>query len=421
MWENWDDVGYSTIIGSTAEESEDESHRNNVEMIHSKLSASLSKAYIEVKNQSPEEYARMRDLLFEQLREYIDTIAENYYPSPFHSFHHAKQVVLNTNHLIELSIKHPGTWTISHAQAFCLLFAALVHDVDHWGLTNAYMIKENLHGLSTKYPDGSLAEHKSIDLSIKLLKESKFDKLREVICGLNFHQRTPTTNPRMENHDLSVFEGVITTLILSTDIMNPQRIATSRSKWDQTFNTPDDAEAEQLDGRDEAILEQLLQLADIGHCTQRWETLIAWNQRLLTELVSASKAGRGIDPSDVWFNGQISFFDNYIVPLTERIRISGIFSNDISDTFLLGTLRNKVRWTEEGVTLCERMKEIARSDASPRRFSTSSIEFCIDHEVSKAPLVRPLLQLRPSMSSTAPPTSAYSENAIQSQRNIWSR
>jgi hypothetical protein len=417
----WDDVGYSTIPGSTQEVEDEVLQHTLLETIHPILSTALFNAYSEVDSGSPEEISGASEVLLRQLREYIEIVAENYHKSPFHSFRHATQVVLNANHLVELAMTHPGTWAMSKAQAFCLLFAALIHDVDHLGLTNAYMIKENFNGLSTKYPDGSLAEHKSIDLSLALLKEPKFDALRVAICSLQFFHGSTATVPRDQNPDLSAFERMITTLLLSTDIMNPERTALSRSKWNQTFNSQSDTSAEEMDRKDETILELLLQLADVGHCAQRWETLILWNQRCLTEFVSAAANGKGIDPSDAWFKGQISFFDHYIIPLAERIRMGDIFSQDVSDIFLNSALRNKVRWNEEGAIVCDNMKEIAHREAE-LRLSALNNESGIDEEASKALRhAENVPRARMSMSSTAPSTAPSSENAYQPQHTIWSR
>ena len=399
----WDDVGYSTL------EDEDESQQTLVETIHSALGSALSKASFTADRGSSDKYAEVFEMVLSQLKEYVMRVAENYHSAHFHSFRHAAQVFLNAYHLVELAMTHPGTWSMSSAHAFCLLFCALIHDIDHHGLTNTQMIKENVNGLSTKYSDGSLAEHNSIDLALTILQEPQFNDLHEAICRLKLYNRSVDNN-------LDAFTRMVTALVLSTDIMSAERMATNRSKWNKTFNIKVDLSSENADVRDESILENLLQLADVGHCTQRWETFVLWNQRLLTELVSAAAKGKGADPSDVWFNGQTSFFDNYIIPLSERIRMGNIFSQDISDTFLFGAIRNKMKWKEEGAVLCQRMKEVAH-EASLQ--ATTSIDSDLDDE-NRALIVSSdkAAKDRLSLSSTVPSTE---NNSTESQPNIWSR
>ena len=52
---------------------------------------------------------------------------------------------------------------------------------------------------------------------------------------------------------------------------------------------------------------------------------IKWNERLFQELYRAYKAGRlAKDPSTFWFQGELGFFDNYVIPLAQKMKDCGV-------------------------------------------------------------------------------------------------
>lgn len=53
---------------------------------------------------------------------------------------------------------------------FGIIFSALIHDVDHWGVSNAQLIKEGAP-MADKYKGKSVAEQNSVDLAWDLLME----------------------------------------------------------------------------------------------------------------------------------------------------------------------------------------------------------------------------------------------------------
>ena len=51
-----------------------------------------------------------------------------------------------------------------------------------------------------------------------------------------------------------------------------------------------------------------------------------WNERLFMELYQAYLNGHmDKDPSTFWYNGEIGFFDNYIIPLAKKLETCGVF------------------------------------------------------------------------------------------------
>ena len=63
-------------------------------------------------------------------------------------------------------------------------------------------------------------------------------------------------------------------------------------------------------------------------CTlmQHWHVYQKWNERLFHEMYSAFQTGRwSKDPSAGWYQGEIGFFDNYIIPLAKKLKDCGVF------------------------------------------------------------------------------------------------
>lgn len=105
-----------------------------------------------------------------------------------------------------------------------------------------------------------------------------------------------------------------------------------------------------------SVLEQLIQAADVAHLMQSWPVFLKWNKKLYDELWAAMLAGRGPNVSANWFNGQIQFFDFYVIPLAQRISQCGVFGS-LGTLFLENARENRDRWRLEGELQCRIMHE----------------------------------------------------------------
>ena len=86
---------------------------------------------------------------------------------------------------------------------------------------------------------------------------------------------------------------------------------------------------------------------------QHWSVYIKWNEKLFDELYQSYKAGSSDkDPSESWFQGEIGFFDFYIIPLAMKLKECGVFGMT-SDEFLKYALENRKRWENEGNEIVE--------------------------------------------------------------------
>jgi hypothetical protein len=65
-------------------------------------------------------------------------------------------------------------------------------------------------------------------------------------------------------------------------------------------------------------------------------------------MYEAYKAGRmGKSPAEIWYNGEIGFFDFYVIPLAKKIGDCGVFGVS-SDEFLKYAEANRKEWALKG-------------------------------------------------------------------------
>ena len=75
------------------------------------------------------------------------------------------------------------------------------------------------------------------------------------------------------------------------------------------------------------------------------------------EMRQAYGAGRmGADPASFWYEGEIGFFDNYIIPLAKKLKECNVFGVS-SDECLIYALKNRDEWKEQGQEIVKEMVE----------------------------------------------------------------
>ena len=212
------------------------------------------------------------------------------------------------------------------------MFAALIHDVDHCGVPNAQLVKENAY-VANVYKGKSVAEQNSVDLSWNLLMDPSYDELRQTICG---------TKAELER-----FRALTVNSVMATDIVDKELKALRNARWDRAFCeksaapiTPS-AVRDNVNRKATIVIEHLIQASDISHTMQHWHIYRKWNERLFHEMYDAYRKGRSEkDPSDFWAKGEIGFFDFYIIPLAKKLKDCGVFGVS-SDEYLNYAEKNR--------------------------------------------------------------------------------
>jgi hypothetical protein len=179
-----------------------------------------------------------------------------------------------------------------------LQFAALIHDVKHIGLPNA-QLKKDEHCLSVVYCQGSYLERQSIQVGLGIFIE-EFPELSSTVLKM-----------------CPEFLHLVTSAVLATDVANPTTQQTIQDRFERLMNGTSESVTE-LE-KTISIVEQILLMADVGHCSQSYENFLKWNECFFYECLKNHKAGKGFDPRDGWFHGEIGFLEGYILPLTDRV------------------------------------------------------------------------------------------------------
>jgi class 3 adenylate cyclase len=316
----------------------------------------------------------------EELRAYVARIASMYRDVHFHSFEHASHVTMsaqklinkvvlrnstefggfNANHhdkkkkdghkeMLEQADLFFSTYGISAdpLAQFAVVFAALVHDVEHRGVPNVQLIKEQ-PDLGWKYKNKSVAENNSIRIAWSELLKPEFSNLRRCIFG--------------SDDDESRFRQLLINVVIATDITDKERRAGERERWQSAFlsNEPfkwdnewqnkseDKLPSIDVSLKATVVLEQIVLASDVAHTMQHWLTYVKWNERLYKEMWAAYASGRAEkDPTECWYKGEIGFFDGYIIPLATKLKECGVFGS-AGDEYLGNALRNKAEWIEKG-------------------------------------------------------------------------
>jgi hypothetical protein len=226
---------------------------------------------------------------------------------------------------------------------FAVVFAALIHDVDHSGVSNLQLVKEGSR-LATLYNDKSVAEQNSVDIAWDLLMDPQYENLRYTIYSTSaeFHR----------------FRSLVVNAVMATDIMDKDLKKLRNDRWDVAFDPKQDQGCLSAVNRKATIvIEHLIQASDVAHTMQHWHVYRKWNERLFQELYRAYQMGRlESDPSESWYQGEIGFFDFYIIPLAKKLKDCGVFGVS-SDEYLSYALQNRKEWERRGKTIVGEMSQ----------------------------------------------------------------
>jgi len=287
----------------------------------------------------------------QDLRAYVFEIAALYGDIPFHNFEHASHVLLATNKLMDRmynqskmkpSHLHEMTYGISSdpLARFAMLLASLIHDVGHTGIPNAVLVKEEAR-IALMYDNESVAEQHSLTLAWKTLMKPRYEKLRSCIYEDNVERKR--------------FRSILVNAVMATDISNRDLLQMRTEKWVRLFPVNRDETAREskarMHERATALLETIIQVANVSHTMQDWTIYRRWNEKLFVEMRLAYGSGRALDPSEHWYRGELAFYDHYVLPLAKRLEESGIYTNQ----YFKFALKNRSEWESTGIAVVEAM------------------------------------------------------------------
>jgi 3'5'-cyclic nucleotide phosphodiesterase len=217
------------------------------------------------------------------------------------------------------------------------------------GVPNAQLIEERLP-LASIYNNRSIAEQNSLDLSLELLQNDRFADFRKALM--------PT--PEEYKH----FRQLVVNVVMATDIVDKDLKALRNARWEKAFqpDTQEDCIRDQINRKATIVIEHLIQASDVSHTMQHWHIYRKWNQRFFAECYVAFLTGRAEkNPADYWYNGEIGFFDFYIVPLAKKLKECGVFGKS-SGEYLDYAIRNRNEWEAKGRDVVAEMIESIHQD-----------------------------------------------------------
>ena len=225
---------------------------------------------------------------------------------------------------------------------FAVALSALIHDVDHPGVPNMQLIKEQT-SLAAVYRNKSIAEQNSVDLAWDLLMDDAYSDLRRTIY--------------VTKTEFLRFRQLVVNIVLATDIMDKDLGALRKGRWNKAFseeNNEDDGD-DAVNRKATIVMEHLIQASDVAHTMQHWHIYRKWNARLFKEMYLAFLQGRAEkDPSANWYDGEKGFFDFYIIPLAKKLKDCGVFGVS-SDEYLQYAVQNRKEWELKGQELVAEM------------------------------------------------------------------
>jgi len=301
--------------------------------------------------------------VMDELQHYVYSIASLYQKNPFHNFEHASHVSMSCIKLLNRIASHDEesldavnehTYGICSdpLTSFAIVFSALIHDVDHCGVPNAQLVKEH-SAVATMYKNKSVAEQNSIDIGWGLLMEPTYSNLRRHIYTTVYEYKC--------------FRQIVVNCIMATDICDKDLIKARNKRWELAFSSNAlssrhsshksskpmfdhhaDSTRQTSYRKATVVIEHLIQLSDVSHTMQHWHMYRRWNERLFEEGYKAFIEGRAEkDPSENWYQGELGFYDFYIIPLAKKIKQCAVFGVS-SDEYLSYAVANRQEWEERG-------------------------------------------------------------------------
>jgi len=164
--------------------------------------------------------------LINQVEQYVRVILGKYNDCPYHNSKHACHVLMSTNKLCELIAQSQLNGVHSYGLRkdslanLALIFAALIHDVEHQGIPNRQLAYED-DELAVLYNDLSIAEQRSLYVGFAEFLKPDYKELRDALF------------PEKELY--RKFRQHVVNLVLNTDIASPERTQLFKSKFHEAF------------------------------------------------------------------------------------------------------------------------------------------------------------------------------------------
>ena len=195
---------------------------------------------------------------------YVVEVENNMFDHPYHNRRHVADVVAGI-----YAFTVPGGCLYDFVQAspltmLAVVFAATVHDLQHPGVSNAYLCK-TLHPLAVKHSDKSVNESHHLSCAFDLMAQDNF----------NFVQGS------IDMEDFLTFRSLVIEMVLATDMKSHFSILDKFKR----FQKAREADPESLDIQSEMnnVFAIAIKVADLIHCSRPLKVHHQWVDCITTE------------------------------------------------------------------------------------------------------------------------------------------
>merc|ERR1719323_678023 len=266
---------------------------------------------------------------------FLRTLEDHYLQDvPYHNSVHAADVTQSTHVLLN----SPALECVfTPLEVMSAIFAAAIHDVDHPGLTNQYLINTSSE-LALMYNDESVLENHHLAVAFKLLQA----KDRDILVSLNKKQRQTLRKMTID-------------MVLATDMSKHMSLLADLKTMVETKKVAGSGVL-LLDNYTDRIqvLQNMVHCADLSNPTKPLEAYKLWVDRIMEEFFQQGDkeraAGMDISPMCDRYNAtieksQVGFIDYIVHPLWETW--ADLVQPDAQD--ILDTLEENRDWYQSQI------------------------------------------------------------------------
>ncbi|XP_042590512.1 cAMP-specific 3',5'-cyclic phosphodiesterase 4D-like isoform X5 [Cyprinus carpio] len=261
---------------------------------------------------------------------FLMTLEDHYHADvAYHNNIHAADVVQSTHVLLSTPALED---VFTDLEIMAALFASAIHDVDHPGFTNQFLINTNSE-LALMYNDASVLENHHLAVGFKLLQEENCD----IFCNLSKKQRQSLRQMTID-------------MVLATDMSKHMNFLADLKTMVETKKVTS-LGVLLLDNYSDRIqvLQNMVHCADLSNPTKPLELYRQWTDRIRVELFRQGDRERdkGIEISPMCDKhtasvekSQVGFIDYIVHPLWETW--ADLVHPDAQD--ILDTLEDNREW-----------------------------------------------------------------------------
>lgn len=203
------------------------------------------------------------------LREFLQSVAENYHDNPFHNWHHGFSVMHFAWLCCRQLMREECTKILSSVEILSMLIAALCHDLQHPGHTNAYEVNIG-SDLALLHHDTSVLEQHHAVSTLRLLRNPE----RNILAHLSPEQ-------------VRSCRKMIVGAILATDMVHHFEQCKTLGSRD-----PDNAFNAAIDADRQMFVNTIVHAADLSAQTLSTRIAVQWELRISQEFMQQAEKER---------------------------------------------------------------------------------------------------------------------------------